>query len=156
MKPIFVFWLDHDNKIIQTPTIDNYRHARAVYSFKSLVSALETLPTVEAVIINATDADRDRLSALKNRFVKTKFIYIEGIERRSFEKPEHLTEKKYRQLTRRQKEILSLLKLGHANKEIARHLSISEQTVKSHCKAIYEVLSVGNRTQASAIAHAYL
>ncbi|WP_209348437.1 response regulator transcription factor [Pontixanthobacter sp. CEM42] len=49
-------------------------------------------------------------------------------------------------LTTRQIEILTLISNGATNKEIARTLSISENTVKTHIKQIFELLKVNKRT----------
>lgn len=46
----------------------------------------------------------------------------------------------------RQLEIITLLKNGRSNKEIANQLFISENTVKYHLKSIYTTLGVENRT----------
>ena len=51
-------------------------------------------------------------------------------------------------LTERETEVLRLLALGHSNKEIARHLQIVEDTVKTHVKHILAKLGVQSRTQA--------
>ncbi len=47
-----------------------------------------------------------------------------------------------------QQRILSMMADGSTNKDIARTLSISENTVKTHAKAIFRELSVGNRAAA--------
>ena len=52
-------------------------------------------------------------------------------------------------LTDRQLEVLRLLARGLTNREIAEVLKISETTVKSHVKALYEALDVTNRTEAA-------
>ncbi len=52
-------------------------------------------------------------------------------------------------LTPRQLEVLSLIKQGHSNKQIARLLNMAEATVKTHCSAIFRELGVDNRTQAA-------
>lgn len=49
--------------------------------------------------------------------------------------------------TRRQLEVLSLLGNGSSNKIIARHLGISERTVKLHVSALLSTLGARNRTQ---------
>lgn len=54
-----------------------------------------------------------------------------------------------RHLTRRQRDVLALLKHGKTNKEIARSLDLAEGTVKSHCMAIFRELRVNNRTEAA-------
>lgn len=49
-------------------------------------------------------------------------------------------------LTKREKQIVEQLKLGHSNKEIARNKCISEATVKSHVKSILSKTNTKNRT----------
>ena len=51
-------------------------------------------------------------------------------------------------LTRREVEMLTHLSEGKSNKEIARTLNVSPNTVKTHLANLYEKLSVKNRTQA--------
>lgn len=55
-----------------------------------------------------------------------------------------------RALTPREREILTLLGEGLANKEIGARLGISEHTVKTHLAAIYEKLGASNRAEAVA------
>ncbi|GIV98617.1 response regulator transcription factor [Roseiflexus sp.] len=62
-------------------------------------------------------------------------------EVRAPESPEKLTE--------RETDVLRLLALGRANKEIARELNIGEKTVKTHVSAILRKLDVPSRTQAA-------
>jgi DNA-binding NarL/FixJ family response regulator len=50
-------------------------------------------------------------------------------------------------LAKREKEIVFHVCQGFRNKEIARKLHISEQTVKSHCHRIYKKLGVSDRLQ---------
>jgi two-component system, NarL family, nitrate/nitrite response regulator NarL len=52
-------------------------------------------------------------------------------------------------LSPREKEILSHLVAGHSNKLIARHLGITEATVKVHLKHMLRKIRVENRTQAA-------
>lgn len=51
-------------------------------------------------------------------------------------------------LTERESEVLQLLALGLANKQIAATLRISEHTVKFHVSSIYAKLGATNRTEA--------
>lgn len=51
-------------------------------------------------------------------------------------------------LTAREVEILDCVAQGNSNKEIARRLTISDQTVKNHITSILRKLSVNDRTQA--------
>ena len=55
-------------------------------------------------------------------------------------------------LSGREIDILRLVSEGCANKEIARRLSISEQTVKAHLKSIFGKLDVADRTHAVTVA----
>lgn len=52
-------------------------------------------------------------------------------------------------ITAREREILGHIAAGHANKEIAAALSISEFTVKRHVSHILEKMSVNDRAQAA-------
>ena len=51
-------------------------------------------------------------------------------------------------ITDREYAVLELLANGRANKEIARDLDVSPNTVKTHVSRLYEKLGVGRRTQA--------
>ena len=51
-------------------------------------------------------------------------------------------------LSEREQQILQLIADGQMNKEIARSLTISTETVKWHIKNIYAKLKVNSRTQA--------
>jgi DNA-binding NarL/FixJ family response regulator len=53
------------------------------------------------------------------------------------------------QLTPREAEVLSLVRAGLANKQIARRLDISERTVKAHLTSVFQRIGVADRTQAA-------
>jgi DNA-binding NarL/FixJ family response regulator len=53
------------------------------------------------------------------------------------------------ELTGREREILSLVLEGLANKQIARRLGISEKTVKGHLTNLFQRIGVTDRTQAA-------
>jgi DNA-binding NarL/FixJ family response regulator len=59
------------------------------------------------------------------------------------------TEADVLKLTKRQREVLSLLARGLSNKEIARALDIAEATTKIHMAALLRGLGVRNRTEAA-------
>lgn len=61
-----------------------------------------------------------------------------------------------RQLTRREKDILSLVASGATNDQIAARLFISHHTVKTHISHICKKLEVQNRVQAALWAAKYL
>jgi two-component system, NarL family, response regulator LiaR len=52
-------------------------------------------------------------------------------------------------LTEREREVLRLVSLGLANKEVARRLGIGEGTVKTHVSSLLAKLRVQSRTQAA-------
>jgi DNA-binding NarL/FixJ family response regulator len=58
----------------------------------------------------------------------------------------------WRELTRRQRDVLTLIAEGKSNKLIADALKMSESTVKAHVKQIIRRLNVTNRTQAALLA----
>ena len=55
-------------------------------------------------------------------------------------------------LTKRETQILTYIAEGNSNKEVARILSISEQTIKNHVSAILRKLNVNDRAHAVALA----
>jgi DNA-binding NarL/FixJ family response regulator len=58
------------------------------------------------------------------------------------------TTRQVAELTPQQHKVLSMIKQGLLNKQIAYDLNISEATVKAHVTAIMRKLEVNNRTQA--------
>lgn len=51
-------------------------------------------------------------------------------------------------ITGREHEVLALLASGRSNKEIARRLNVSPNTVKTHVSRLYEKLPAARRTEA--------
>lgn len=56
-------------------------------------------------------------------------------------------------LTRREREVLAVVAGGASNRDVARRLTITEQSVKNHVRNILAKLHARNRTEAAAIAH---
>jgi DNA-binding NarL/FixJ family response regulator len=52
-------------------------------------------------------------------------------------------------LTRREREILALVAVGHSTPMIAEQLGITPGTVKAHVTSIYKKIRVQNRVQAA-------
>ena len=65
----------------------------------------------------------------------------------------HLTSASGEQLTPRQRDVLTRLREGKSNKQIAHELGLTEGTVKVHVTAILRNLGVRNRTQAALTAN---
>lgn len=58
----------------------------------------------------------------------------------------------FAQLTKREREVLSLLAQGLSNRDMADRLGVREKTVKSHLGHIFDKLEVRDRTQAALLA----
>lgn len=61
----------------------------------------------------------------------------------------------YMELTRREQEVLEGVARGERSKEIARHLGITERTVRAYLTSIYTKLDVDSRSSAVAVALQY-
>ena len=55
-------------------------------------------------------------------------------------------------LTPREREVLTLVSAGCANKEIARQCAVSEETIKHHLTRIFDKVGVSNRTELAMLA----
>ena len=56
------------------------------------------------------------------------------------------------QLTPREEEVLRLLATGETNRQIAKRLFVSEETIKTHVASIFRKLEVSDRTRAAILA----
>ena len=59
-----------------------------------------------------------------------------------------LDQKKLAEFSQREQDVLQLLCHGYSNKEIAKSLEISPNTVKTHVSKLFHKLDVHNRTEA--------
>ncbi len=59
-----------------------------------------------------------------------------------------LPKERFPDLTERERQVLSLLLSGKANRQIARQMGITERTVKNHLRAVFIKLGVSDRTSA--------
>jgi len=50
-------------------------------------------------------------------------------------------------LSPREYQVARLVAAGRSNRQIAEHLTISEQTVKNHIQSIFRKLAIGNRVE---------
>ena len=132
----------------------------------TIVSASDTRADILATLaagfhgfISKRQSDTDVLSAITD--ILSGRIYVpdslaelgegDALSSRSYREtlPKLLTEADILKLTKRQREVLSLLARGLSNKEIARALAIAEATTKIHLAALLRALGVRNRTEAA-------
>jgi DNA-binding NarL/FixJ family response regulator len=59
-------------------------------------------------------------------------------------------------LSQREREVLTLVTEGLANKQVARRLGISERTVKAHLTNVFQRIKVTDRVQAAIWAREHL
>ncbi|VAW63824.1 Two-component transcriptional response regulator, LuxR family [hydrothermal vent metagenome] len=126
----------------------------------SLIKLRQQLPSTPIVIISASDDISDIRGAINNGangyihksssnevMLNALLLVLSG---GLYLPPQWnvSTEKNITPLTHRQKQVVALLAVGKANKEIAKEFSISDKTVKAHLSEIFKRLEVSNRTQA--------
>lgn len=130
------------------------------------------MPQARIVMVTAFDDDEDLFEAMKNgaagyilknvkaeEFINLLTSVMKGevavspwiaskIVEELFRNPERLGAKDVgTDLTNKEEEVLKLVAVGSTNKEIARSLNISENTVKYHLRNIMEKLHIKNRAQ---------
>jgi DNA-binding NarL/FixJ family response regulator len=64
----------------------------------------------------------------------------------------HIPNEMFKPLSPREMEVVRCIAQGYSNKEIAHHLTISQQTVKNHMTSILDKLAVNDRTGAVVVA----
>jgi DNA-binding NarL/FixJ family response regulator len=106
------------------------------------------------------DIDPEDLIVLIRRVARGEYLINENVLSRPFvaskvldqfrelAQMDEVSNSVFSPLTPREVEILDCVAHGNSNKEIARLLSISDQTVKNHITSILRKLAVNDRTQA--------
>jgi DNA-binding NarL/FixJ family response regulator len=136
------------------------------------------LPSVKVVILTASDEDNNLFEAIKSgakgyllKDLESEqfFKLLEGVERGEpaltpavarklldeFARPKKPTKEEYDPdaLTEREREVLELMVQGTtSNRRLAKHLGVSENTVKFHVRNILDKLHLHNRAQVVAYA----
>jgi DNA-binding CsgD family transcriptional regulator len=59
----------------------------------------------------------------------------------------------YSTLTRREREVLTLIAAGHTNREMAESLVVSPETVKTHVRHVLNKFGVARKTEICALIH---
>jgi DNA-binding NarL/FixJ family response regulator len=118
--------------------VSDLQHAKSFTEQANIAEALESLHLVQ-----------EQVEALRRQL----FLVLEE----SYDhRPEKTTGKPFHYpaspLTRRELELLSLVRQGFTNKQVAGRLFISERTVKFHVTAILSKLYASTRTEAVDIA----
>lgn len=95
----------------------------------------ELIKAIKAVYFGERYIQADLVPALNARLLRRAEDYNKG-----------------ERITKREKQILISIALGHTNKDIASEFSISERTVKNHITNIFRKINVTDRTQAAVFA----
>lgn len=108
------------------------------------LTAAELSTVVEVVLKGGIWVSKEALPILLNR--------LQGLaaaqSRQNTEKSDGQSfEKGWSQLTPREREIASRVARGETNKVIARHLAISDATIKAHLTSVFQKLQVSGRLQ---------
>lgn len=108
------------------------------------LTVAELSTVVEVVLKGGIWVSKEALPILLNR--------LQGLavaqSRQSAEKSDGRSfEKGWSQLTPREREIASRVARGETNKVIARHLDISDATIKAHLTSVFQKLQVSGRLQ---------
>lgn len=113
-----------------------------------------------AAAYSAKDISPERLVEMVRQVARGNYIINENVlskpivakrvlnQFRELANAESENEPIFAPLTNREVEILDCIARGNSNKEIARNLSISDQTVKNHITSILKKLNANDRTQA--------
>ncbi len=130
---------------------------------EAIIAIKKRYPEAKIIVLSTYDSDEDIHRALQSgaasyilkdmpieEIAETIEMVFEGDTALPEVVKKRLAERSQReQLTEREREVLESLIKGRSNKEIATSLSISDETVKSHLKALFLKLKVRDRTEAA-------
>jgi len=131
-------------KIIMLSTYDEDEYVRQALSYGASgylmkdLSPTELIASIRAVNSGITQISPQLISSLINSLHKDDQPSIN-----QFRKEMEWVDK----LTKREKEIFTLIATGYDNDQIAQELYISERTVRNHVSIIYSKLNIENRFQ---------
>ena len=108
------------------------------------VQVLRAMQTGARAYLLKSLLDKELLETIRAVHAGKKALSAEA----SFELAEHVTDEA---LTPAEVDVLRLIAAGNANKQIAAHLSITEETVKGRVKSILAKLGANDRTHAATI-----
>lgn len=113
-------------------------------AYKGDVQVLRALKAGARAYLLKDTVHKDLLDTIRAVHAGKKALSPEA----SYQLAEHATDDP---LTPREQEVLWLISAGNANKQIAAHLKISEETVKGRVKNILSKLGANDRTHAATI-----
>ncbi|MCV3274079.1 LuxR C-terminal-related transcriptional regulator [Roseobacter sinensis] len=119
--------------------------AAPLSALRSAITALTIVDTENRADVEACISDvSDRFGTFEKALLATRGLVLSGKSQ-----PTSGASEIDPKLTKRQREILVMIRKGASNLEIADQLGISEGTVKLHVSAILKRLGVRNRTEAA-------
>src|ERR1043166_57316 len=98
------------------------------------------------------DVGADELVQAARLALQGKAVIHPALTRAFIEEVQYVEQRPQTPLSKRESEILQKVAYGATTKEVARDLSISPHTVKTHLERIFEKLGANDRAQAVAIA----
>ena len=129
---------------------------------EAIIALRKEFPTARVIVLTTFDMDEDifratqsgaQSSLLKDTPEDELIATIRAVHLGKGTLPQRVAEqlaarRQRPDLSQRELDVLQQLVNGRTNKEIAAHLFISEDTVKSHVKALFSKLQVKDRTDA--------
>jgi len=135
-----------------TPPALIYQHLRRVHKLSPSTATIALVAGRETAMLDAALAS-GAYAAIDRTAEAT--VVAEAIEKALAGRPSDEAAGSQPRLTRRELEILRLVAEGRSNREVAKLLWVTDQTVKFHLANTYRKLGVSNRFDASlwAVAH---
>ncbi len=115
---------------------------------ENFLNAYNSQLTQEFLILSKVEPFECVVSTLSRTLRQSEFLNSEVSPQLDFQQLNKFAEG---ELTPKQKEVLKLMGLGLSNKEIARKMAVSPETIKTHAKDLFGRLGVKNRTQAASV-----
>jgi two-component system, NarL family, response regulator len=129
---------------------------------QATLAILSELPTTKIMILSTYDEDEEIFRALqagahayllkgfrREELIEGVQMILSGERYLPTRVASKLADRMSRpSLTQRELDTLNLVATGRSNREIAKSLFISEETVKTHLRTLYQKLNVSDRTQA--------
>ncbi|MEM9247268.1 MAG: response regulator transcription factor [Pseudomonadota bacterium] len=151
---LLVIVLDRNTRMSEKlgPVLDLHPNTPAVYVVEDegVLADVQPHPAHLGAVIDPSH-DADRIGTILELVLEGISVIPKALSA-SRPMPDQMTDQRIKtvaSLTRREKEVLAVLSEGQTNKEIARTLAISSNTVEAHVSAIIRKMNVRNRTEAA-------